>query len=660
MIKIIPVHPERNEKQINSDSFIEILINSKILNEETKILVGDKIAYDSSGFRKNFQGSFSSITESDSNTTITIDPEFEFDKNKEIKVVISTKLDDGSPLSDSYSFYTENLLPQIFETNITEGRKITSPESIYIEFIDYNYDLNLSSLDISLNKLKLITSGSQDSSYISGTVSINNDSTLIVRISPDEFFRNDNYILKYSISNTNGNTLFGKINFSIKLNKVIFPPVFPPSNSIEPISIDSAQDIGVGDSIRINWKKIVPRYDKSDVFMLTYKGLDRLKIFDAEPFSISNYNESDMIINNLKTGTMVYFASRMLEAYKDTFDFSGMVAISEKSFKIPEKISVSEIFNDTSLILNVSSVSGYPKKGLLLLDNYEVVKYIGINSSENYFIIDENGRGLNGTSRGTFIEGDEVKLFLACQDKNKNIISATPTFTDDNDSGRTLNNIGFAVPNFEDTDRKFFQGYDFCGYHHKMPQKTLTGVDDCGTYLGGEFNGSRGFNVFDRVNARNEVLLDQVGEPCVLLKRKWDGQTCSCVDLRRVHPRIKTCKKCYGTGYIGGFDQYLNTRRADKRVLIRFGDVTEDLNLSPHQGLNQVYESQCWTLFQPIIKDRDILIRHDYTDDREYVYEVLDSTREKFVYRHFGRQRLRVKRLDKTDIYYTLNYTKFW
>ena len=660
MAKITPINPERNEKDVSSSSFVEFSINSLISKENTIITVGDKVAYEDSTFRKSFDGTFSSINESDSSTTVTIDPTFEFKKNSEIKVVISTKTTDGTALSDSYSFYTESLVPKIFETNITEGRKITSPESIYIEFIDYNYDLDLSSLDLSLNSLKLISSGSQDSSYTSGTVSIDNDSTLVVRVTPSEFFRNDNYILKYSIANTNGNTLSGKINFSIKLKKVIFPSAFPPATSVGAISIDSAQDMGIGDSIKINWKTIVPRYDKSEVFMLTYKSADRLKIFDKQPFSISKHDEKDMIINDLDTGVMVYFANRMLEAYKDTFDFTGMTAISEKSFKIPEEIEVSETFSNSSLILKVSSVSGYPEKGLLLIGSSEVVKYTSVNSSENYFTIDDNGRGLNNTSKGVFIAGDEVKLFLACQDKNKNIISATPTYTDDNDSGRTFNNIGFAVPNFEDTEKKFFQGYDFCGYHHKLPQRTLTGDDDCGTYLGGEFNGSRGFDVFDRVNARNEVLLDQVGEPCVLLKRKWDGKTCSCVDLRRVHPRMKTCKKCYGTGYIGGFDQYLNTRREDKRVLIRFGDVTEDLNLSPHQGLNNVYESQCWTLFQPIIKDRDILIRHDYTDDREYVYEVLDSTREKFVYRHFGRQRIRVKRLDKTDIYYSLEYTKYW
>jgi hypothetical protein len=38
---------------------------------------------------------------------------------------------------------------------------------------------------------------------------------------------------------------------------------------------------------------------------------------------------------------------------------------------------------------------------------------------------------------------------------------------------------------------------------------------------------------------------------------------------------------------------------------------------------------------------------------------VLDVTKEKLVFRHFTRQRLRLKRLDKTDIVYTypINYT---
>ena len=60
----------------------------------------------------------------------------------------------------------------------------------------------------------------------------------------------------------------------------------------------------------------------------------------------------------------------------------------------------------------------------------------------------------------------------------------------------------------------------------------------------------------------------------------------------------------------------------------------------------------------PAIRDRDIIIRFDYTDDLEYFYEVLNVTKEKVIYKHYGRQNLSLKRLDKTDIVNTFKFTK--
>jgi hypothetical protein len=156
---------------------------------------------------------------------------------------------------------------------------------------------------------------------------------------------------------------------------------------------------------------------------------------------------------------------------------------------------------------------------------------------------------------------------------------------------------------------------------------------------------------------REEVLLDQSGEPIILLKRIWDGDICSCSDSRRMHPKIKSCKKCYGTGFLGGFTQYDYKRREDGRVMVAFGDTTEDLKLGLHTHLEQSYEPQGWTLPNPAIRDRDLIVRFDFNDDAEYIYEVLDVTKDKLFYRHFTRQRLKLKRMDKTDIVYTIPYS---
>lgn len=88
-----------------------------------------------------------------------------------------------------------------------------------------------------------------------------------------------------------------------------------------------------------------------------------------------------------------------------------------------------------------------------------------------------------------------------------------------------------------------------------------------------------------------------------------------------------------------------------------FGDTAEDLKLGPHSHLEQQYEPQCWTLPAPAVRDRDLIVRFDFNDDVEYMYEVLDVTKDKLFYRHYTRQRLRLKRLDKTDVVYTFPYS---
>ena len=272
----------------------------------------------------------------------------------------------------------------------------------------------------------------------------------------------------------------------------------------------------------------------------------------------------------------------------------------------------------------------------------------------------ENGfRGLSGTAPSIFIAGDIVELFFACQDKNSNIITSIPTASDGYAIDRQINEVGTLVTDYSDEDKKFFQGFDFCGYHRALPQKTLQGIDDCPSYLGGEFNGFRGFNLFDRMVGREEVLLDQSGEPVILLRRIWNGTTCSCANLRGQHPKVKSCNECYGTTFEGGYDQYLYKRRVDGRVMVKFGDTAEDLKLTQQSHMQVEYEPSCWTLPAPAIRDRDLIVRFDYTNDIEYIYEVLDVTKEKLVFRHFTRQRLRLKRLDKTDIVYTypINYS---
>jgi hypothetical protein len=333
-----------------------------------------------------------------------------------------------------------------------------------------------------------------------------------------------------------------------------------------------------------------------------------------------------------------------------------MQEVDEGVYLIPQPTVITSQILDDDTIIEVESTDGFPSAGVLILNSNEVIRYTA--KTDTSFLVPTNGRGLNGTSQGIYLAGDSVTIFFGCQDQNSVIAMATPTYSDGYQSDREIQGVGLVVTDYEDNDKKFFQGFDFCGYHQALPQDIFQGKNDCGSYLGGEFNGLRGMNLFDRMLNREEVLLDQVGEPVILLKRVWNGQTCSCSDSRRMHPKVRSCKKCFGTGYVGGYEQYNYRRRSDGRLMVMFGDTTEDLNLSSQNHLAQEYKPNCWTLPNPAIRDRDLLVRFDFNNDIEFIYEVLNITKDKLFYRHYTRQRLALQRMDKTDIVYTIPWDR--
>jgi len=125
------------------------------------------------------------------------------------------------------------------------------------------------------------------------------------------------------------------------------------------------------------------------------------------------------------------------------------------------------------------------------------------------------------------------------------------------------------------------------------------------------------------------------------------------MDSRKLSPKIRSCGECFGTGYVGGYAQFINRRREDQRIMVSFDESPEDLLYGEREHLQQEFEPSAWSLPIPAIRDRDILIRFDFTNDLEFIYEVQNVSKEKILFRNFGRQKLALKRLDKTDVVYT-------
>ena len=659
MLSISGLSPSEGQKNVELDSIIEFFI----LDDDTGIDISSLIVYidgdraiSDAEFQDGFSGEFSEIVPDGDNYLISVDPEDDFGQGKTKLVKIQVKDLDGKYFNISYVFKTIPAKPILTLQSPKSGAILKTPQTLYLEFTDVIDGVDHHTVNIKINSLDIVVNGEFESGY-EGDYSEVKDITdgVSVKIDKEEPFRDNTYKLDYNVQDTNGNMLAGSFSFSVELLQAVLPAVFPQTGFIGPQGITRAMDLGIGDSINLEWNQPTKRYYGSDIFVLIYRSDQRLEVFDDIPKYIATSDVHEVAVDGLVTGDTVYFAARALEAYKDSIGLDGLVEVDDGLYEFPEATEVATTVLDTDMLIRVVSTDGYPSTGTIKVGG-EVMRYSDISETQTGFIISTNGRGLNNTSVSVHTSGEDVEFFTACQDSNQVIVAATPTYHADIDHDREIDSTGIVVNDYSDNDRKFFQGFDFCGYHMPLPQQIFQGVNDCGSYLGGEFNGMRGMNLFDRMLNREEVLLDQTGEPTILLKRIWDGQTCSCNTMRGDHPKMKMCKDCFGTGYEGGFEIYENLRREDRRTMISFADTLEDLLLDAHKSLEQQYEPTCWTLPIPAIKDRDLVVRFDFTDDTEYIYEVLNVTKEKLIYKHYSRQRLSLKRLDKTDIVYTFPF----
>lgn len=664
MLSISGLSPAEGAKQIEVNTDIQFTIIDDGNGIDTTSLIvnvlGDR-AVTGVSFASGWNGPGSDITFSGNDLNVAIDPESNFEREKVVGIQIQVKNLSGDYFNYTYSFKTVPEVPVLVTSSPKDDEVITQPQYVYLEFEDIFDGIDKSTINVDISGVNYVINGVLQTELLGFLSEIRDSDSgdgAIVRIDPEEPFRNGQYVLNYRVADTSGNTLIDKIDFSVNQAQPTLPPAFPQTGFVGWFQgVKKVSDVGDGNSVDISWHQLATRSYQSEAFALVYQNEKRLDIFDGDPQYIAAPDLEEACIPGLTTGTTYSFAVRAMESYLDTVDLTGMEVVDSNGlYRVPEPVTIVSPVQTSDNIIYVDSVSGYPTAGFLIIGR-EIIRYNGLLPTENAFLVSPNGRGVSETTPGIYLAGDEIKLFLQCTDSNTAIVMSTPTYHDGYGFDRERNGIGLVVTDYDDNDSKYTIPYDFCGYHRAEPYNVLNGVDDCGSYQGGEFGGFRGMNLFDRLVAREEVLLNSTGEPVILLKRIWNGQTCSCMDSRRTHPKVKSCGECYGTGYVGGYAQYVNRRRGDQLVMLAFGDTTEDLKLGDHQSLEQDTEPSAWTIPLPAIRDRDLIVRFDFTGDVEYIYEVLNVTKEKAIFRHFTRQRLALKRMDKTDIIYTLPYS---
>jgi len=94
-------------------------------------------------------------------------------------------------------------------------------------------------------------------------------------------------------------------------------------------------------------------------------------------------------------------------------------------------------------------------------------------------------------------------------------------------------------------------------------------------------------------------------------------QICTCIDVgEEIFQPDSRCTICYGTGYVGGYNQYRHIAeyeggrilRPDNTILCRFPITSERLKISRYGG-EIVTDRRSWTIAAPMLHDWDMLIR---------------------------------------------------
>lgn len=339
---------------------------------------------------------------------------------------------------------------------------------------------------------------------------------------------------------------------------------------------------------------------------------------------------------------------------------AGRTVVDGYSFAIPaSQVLMAQVTGAGSIIVPVASTAGFANNGGYISVGAEVMRYTSLQLGPPGFVVASTGRGQFGTTiQSTHNVGEIVKMYYGNQDDNSVIAKNLVSWESPNDPHRTRPDLITTNYTLEDGYHTGFEFFDYCGYHRARPDELLSDTGGCGTYVGGEYNGHRGMNAYDRMLATEEQLLEVTGEPAILLKRVWGGERCICMTSRKDNAKVRSCALCFGVGYKGGYVQYRNPRRADHRIMVHFSPADEEISMKPQAGWDQTFSPGTWTIAVPSVKDRDVIIRFDEFGQMQWIYEISAVSRAKNMLQVSGRQKLKLHRLDKTDVLYQYKLIK--
>ena len=438
--------------------------------------------------------------------------------------------------------------------------------------------------------------------------------------------------------------------------------------------IKLAASLGDGYTVRLNWYKAQPdRSDFTVAYNIYYSTINEDVFTEGVKYVVPDANQVDGYVRDLKPGDVYYFAVRGTEFETGVVNLTALPQ-AEGQYTYPSGVLLSNIQFDTTSI-PVQDVELFPAYGLVQI-GAEIIGYSSIDLVDGYLISSIAQRGMYGTEPRLhttdgydgvrYYEDPLVNFFKGWEDGNIAIALEHNRFDGryawtQQDGYKQKNDDGILGidPAPVDMSQEDFVRYCFSGYRRTHPADLLAGK--ClGSYYGGEqccadgYDGVarriRGLSFTDHNNQRQEILLETDGEPVVLMRRMWKGNT----SIHYTNTTENTAERGldnHGTHMVTGYDQFFNSRRSDGRIMVRFGPAKEDL-VREDAGLESKIVFECWTMAFPTLRDSDVIIRFNEDGTEEFRYEIADVTRNRTVLTESGAQKFTAVRIRKTDTVY--------
>jgi hypothetical protein len=443
--------------------------------------------------------------------------------------------------------------------------------------------------------------------------------------------------------------------------------------------IQEANSAGDGTEIYLRWGTAYPAVRTHNIaYQIYYSEIKETVFTDGVKFVVKG-GSTTATFPGFTPGEMYYFAVRAVEYDPSIIDLTILPGTGETGqptnniYYLPTTLLMADISDTANIIPIMDAI--FPAKGIVAIGG-EAIYYDGLASYTQVGGVSLTGciRGFLGTTAslhqvngydGIIQRSPIVRFFLGIEEQNGKIYECQSRF--EIGENAYIEGVGHHQTTGDDLNVDLsasdaanvgFQSYDYAGYHATDPTQLLNG--DClGSYSGGEQyidspDGTgtilRGLSVQEQNNQRQEMLLSVTGEPIVLLSRRHTGITCNCYIPSSEYPDDR-CPRCYGTGFVGGFEQYHNPRRSDGRIMARFNVVEEDIKMQD-AGLESESMFDVWTLTVPTVRDRDVIIRFGQDNNEEFRYEVINVTRNRMLNSQMGAQKFKAQRIRKTDTAY--------